>query len=85
MTERVTHCYRVVILVTKENCKELERNYRKLLSPGNTLYVYPSVNGNGGLKPNLTMDKIYRDVANDLGGTAEYQYEKTTISDWKVL
>ena len=81
MTERVTHRYRVVIPVTKENCKELEKNYGRLLSPGDTFSVLMT----GDARPNSTMDKIYRDLAGDVGGTAEYQYEETTTSDWKVL
>lgn len=67
--------------MTKANRKELEMQYGKVLLLGDHLHL--SVDG--GVKPNLVMNKIYRDLANELGGRVEYQYEQTTINDWRVL
>lgn len=81
MTERVLHYYRVSIPVTMFNCKELEREHGKILLPGDTFLL----SFNGGLKPTPTMNEVYQDLAEEMGGTAEYQIEWTTTSDWEVL
>ena len=81
MTDRIMHHYRVSIPVTKGNRKELEREHGKILLPGDTFLL----SFTGGLKPTPTMSQVYRDLADEMGGTAEYQIEETTTSDWKVL
>ena len=81
MTERVMHRYRVVIRVTKENRKELEREHGKVLLVGDSLHLMVD----GGLKPTLTLRLMYRSLGVELGGVTQYQREEITTTDWEVL
>lgn len=70
---KVIHEYRIVIPVTKENHKDLQREHNVIVRPGDTL----TLPFDTSIKPTPTVVETQRKVARELGGVLEYRRTET--------